>query len=75
MKKSLLILYLLAFSITTNAQYTLTLANVTFSNGEITDYTNTTEKDIIIQLIIEGVFINGQTVMETLIAVVTLFLI
>ena len=30
------------------AQYTLQLSDVTFSNGEITDYTNTTEKNIII---------------------------
>ena len=30
------------------AQYTLQLSDVTFSDGEITDYTNTTEKNIII---------------------------
>ena len=30
------------------AQYTLQLSDVTFSNGEITNYTNTTEKNIII---------------------------
>ena len=30
------------------AQYTLQLSDVDFSNGEITDYTNTTEKNIII---------------------------
>ena len=30
------------------AQYILQLSDVTFSNGEITDYTNTTEKNIII---------------------------
>ena len=29
-------------------EYTLQLSDVTFSNGEITDYTNTTEKNIII---------------------------
>ena len=55
MNKLLLILCLLAFSITTNAQYNLTLADVTFTNGEITDYTNTTQKDIIIPDKFDGV--------------------
>ena len=32
----------------TQAQHTLTIDDVDFSNGEITDYTNTTEKNIII---------------------------
>ena len=32
----------------TQAQYTLQLSDVTFSDGEITDYINTTEKNIII---------------------------
>ena len=37
-----------ALSTITQAQYTLQLSDVDFSDGEITDYTNTTEKNIII---------------------------
>lgn len=46
--KKLFILCLLTFSITVQAQYTLTIDDVTFVDGEITDYTNSTQKDIII---------------------------
>jgi len=42
------ILFLLAFSVPVQAQYTLTANDVTFSNGEITSYLNTVGKDIII---------------------------
>ena len=40
------------------AQYTLQLSDVTFSNGEITDYTNTTEKNIIIPDNFDGVAVE-----------------
>ena len=41
------------------AQYTLQLSDVTFSNGEITDYTNTTEKNIIIPDNFDGVAVTS----------------
>ena len=40
------------------AQYTLQLSDVTFSDGEITDYTNTTEKNIIIPDNFDGVAVE-----------------
>ena len=40
------------------APYTLQLSDVTFSNGEITDYTNTTEKNIIIPDNFNGVAVE-----------------
>ena len=40
------------------APYTLQLSDVTFSNGEITDYTNTTEKNIIIPDNFDGVAVE-----------------
>lgn len=47
--KKILILCLLALSVTAQAQqYTLKITDVEFSNGEITDYLNATEKYIII---------------------------
>lgn len=47
MRKFLLLL-VLAFPLGAQAQYILTLNDVEFSNGTITNYKNTTEKDIII---------------------------
>ena len=41
------------------AQYTLQLSDVDFSNGEITDYTNTTEKNIIIPDNFDGVAVTS----------------
>ncbi|NOU19035.1 MAG: hypothetical protein HOO91_15875 [Bacteroidales bacterium] len=43
-----MLLLALAFPLGSQAQYILTLSDVEFSNGTITDYKNTTEKDIII---------------------------
>lgn len=49
MKKSLLLLLTFFYVGTLSfAQYTLTLNDVEFSNGEISDYTNETEKNIVI---------------------------
>tara|TARA_B100000809_G_scaffold166503_1_gene163769 strand:- start:1664 stop:2083 length:420 start_codon:yes stop_codon:yes gene_type:complete len=59
MKKSLLILCLLAFSITLKAQYTLTVDDVTFVDGEITDYQGNDEKNIIIPDKFGDVFITS----------------
>ena len=39
---------MLVFALTAQAQYTLTIDDVVFENGEIKDYLNTTEKDIVI---------------------------
>ena len=44
-----------ALSTITQAQYTLTIDDVDFSDGEITDYINTTEKNIIIPDNFDGV--------------------
>ena len=41
------------------APYTLQLSDVTFSDGEITDYTNTTEKNIIIPDNFDGVAVTS----------------
>jgi len=43
----------------TKDPYTLTAADVTMSGGTITDYTNTTEKDIIIPETINGTTVTG----------------
>ena len=48
-----------ALSTITQAQYTLQLSDVTFSNEEITDYTNTTEKNIIIPDNFDGVAVTS----------------
>ena len=48
-----------ALSTITQAQYTLQLSDVTFSDGEITDYTNTTEKNIIIPDNFDGVDVSS----------------
>ena len=42
------LVYFLVFSAVSQAQYTLNINDVDFSNGEITAYSNTIEKDIII---------------------------
>ena len=47
-----------ALSTITQAQYTLTIDDVDFSDGEITDYTNTTEKNIIIPDNFDGVAVE-----------------
>ena len=47
-----------ALSTITQAQYILQLSDVTFSDGEITDYTNTTEKNIIIPDNFDGVAVE-----------------
>lgn len=46
--------FFLILSFNLQAQYTLTLSDVTFEDGKITDYLNTTEKDIIIPDNFEG---------------------
>ena len=47
-----------ALSTITQAQYTLQLSDVDFSDGEITDYINTTEKNIIIPDNFDGVAVE-----------------
>ena len=47
-----------ALSTITQAQYTLTIDDVDFSDGEITDYINTTEKNIIIPDNFDGVAVE-----------------
>ena len=47
-----------ALSTITQAQYTLTIDDVDFSDGEITAYTNTTEKNIIIPDNFDGVAVE-----------------
>ena len=47
-----------ALSTITQAQYTLTIDDVRFSNGQITDYTNATEKSIIIPDNFDGVAVE-----------------
>ena len=60
MKNKLFILiFSLALLCKLQAQYTLTAADVTFSGGEITDYRNTSEKDIIIPDNIDGVLVTS----------------
>ncbi len=61
MKKILLLWTMLLVSITASAQYTLTVADVDFntSTGTITDYLNTTEKDIIIPADFDGVTVTS----------------
>ena len=48
-----------ALSTITQAQYTLTIDDVRFSNGQITDYTNATEKSIIIPDNFDGVDVTS----------------
>ena len=57
MKKTLL-LCLLALSITAQAQYILSSNDVEFSNGKITNYLNTTEKDIVIPNNFKGIAVT-----------------
>lgn len=66
MKKLLFLFCFISFSLCTHAQYTLTESDVTFSDGVITDYINTTEKDIIIPDNFDGVAVTaiGDAVFE-----------
>ena len=48
-----------ALSTITQAQYTLTIDDVRFSNEEITDYINTTEKNITIPDNFNGVAVTS----------------
>jgi len=50
---------LLTFSVTAHAQYTLTIDDVTFVDGEITDYLNTDEIDVIIPDNFDGVAVTS----------------
>ena len=59
MKTLLLYILTVSFSISIFAQYTLELNDVTFENGVITDFHNTTEKDIIIPASFNGEPVTG----------------
>ncbi len=57
--KLFIIFSFISFSLVTQAQYELLETDVTFSNGEITSYTNTTERDIIIPDNFDGVSVTS----------------